>query len=92
MTITKTEIVELENKLIEGIKKSDITFLDKVLHNDLLFLAPNGQAITKAMDLASHQAGEMVVEQLIPTIEELKNPPSKKVDLNCPYKGPTSNL
>ena len=71
MNITKNEIIELENKLVEGIKKSDITFLDKVLHNDLLFLAPNGQIITKAIDLASHQAGEMLVEQLIPTIEDI---------------------
>ena len=71
MNITKTVIAELENKLVEGIKKSDIVFLDKVLHDDLLFLAPNGQLITKAIDLASHKAGEMTVEQLIPTIEEI---------------------
>ncbi len=71
MNVTKNEIIELENKLVEGIKKGDITFLDKILHNDLLFLAPNGQIITKAIDLASHQAGEMIVEQLIPTIEDI---------------------
>lgn len=69
--ITETEIINLENELVEGIKKSDITFLDKILHNDLLFLAPDGQVITKAIDLASHQAGEMVIEQLIPTIEKI---------------------
>ncbi|MEP7265413.1 MAG: nuclear transport factor 2 family protein [Bacteroidota bacterium] len=72
MKISREEIVELEYKLIKGIKESDIHFLDKVLHNDLLFLAPNGQIITKAIDLASHKAGEMVVEELIPTIEEIK--------------------
>lgn len=71
MKITKNEITDLENKLVDGIKNSDITFLDQVLHNDLLFLAPNGQIITKAIDLASHQAGEMIVEQLILTIEEI---------------------
>lgn len=71
MTITKDQIIALEHQLVEGIKKSDVAFLDKVLHNDLLFLAPNGHIITKAMDLASHQAGEMLVEQLVPTIENI---------------------
>lgn len=71
MKITKNEITDLENRLVEGIKNSDIAFLDKVLHNELLFIAPNGQIITKAIDLASHQAGEMIVEQLIPTIKEI---------------------
>lgn len=71
MKITKNEITKLENTLVEGIKNSDITILDNVLHNDLLFLAPNGQLITKAIDLASHQAGEMIVEQLTLKIENI---------------------
>lgn len=72
MYITKNEITDLENKFVEAIKNSNIVILDKVLHNDLLFLAPNGQVITKAIDLASHQAGDMLVEQLIPTVEDIK--------------------
>lgn len=71
MQITKERITELENKLAEAIKSSDLAFLNKVLHDDLLFLAPSGQMITKAMDLASHRAGEMIVEQLVDRIEEI---------------------
>lgn len=71
MKITREEIVELEHTLIEAIKKSEVSFLDKILHDDLLFLLPNGEVITKATDLASHQAREMVVEKLIPSIEEI---------------------
>jgi hypothetical protein len=71
MKISRTEIEELEYLLIEGIKTSDVVLLDKLLHDDLLFLAPNGQVITKAIDLASHRAGDMTVEQLIPTIEHI---------------------
>jgi hypothetical protein len=55
-----------------GIRTSDIKFLDKILHDDLLFIAPNGQTVTKKMDLASHRAGEMEVEQLIPKFEDIK--------------------
>jgi ketosteroid isomerase-like protein len=67
----ESKIKDLENQLVEAIKKSDIAILDQMLHNDLLFLAPNGQLITKAMDIASHQAGQMIVEELILTIEEI---------------------
>jgi ketosteroid isomerase-like protein len=71
MNVNETEIIKLENQLIEAIKASDVVALDKLLHNDLLFLAPNGQVITKAMDLASHQANEMIVEELTPTFEAI---------------------
>src|SRR5688572_9244309 len=71
MKITKEAIVEIEYKLIEGIKTCNISFLDSLLHDELLFMVPNGQVITKEMDLASHRSGEMVVEQLIPAIEEI---------------------
>jgi hypothetical protein len=71
MSISRTDIIELENQLLKGIKKNNIGLLEEILHDDLLFLAPNGQIITKAIDLASHQKGEMIVEQIIQTIEEI---------------------
>ncbi|MCE2998134.1 MAG: nuclear transport factor 2 family protein [Cyclobacteriaceae bacterium] len=66
------EIIGIENQLIEAIKTSDVTMLDRMLHNDLLFIAPNGQAVTKEMDLASHRSGQMEVEQLIANFESVK--------------------
>ena len=72
MELNKDETIAIEYKLVEGIKMSDIAFLENVLHDDLLFIAPNGQTITKSMDLASHRAGEMVVAYLVPTFEEIK--------------------
>jgi ketosteroid isomerase-like protein len=70
--MVKEEIIEIENQLIKAIKASDVEFLHKILHNDLLFIAPTGQTITKEIDLASHRAGHMVVETLTPTFEEVK--------------------
>lgn len=69
MAIQKEDILAIENKLIDGIKNSDVAFLDSVLHDELVFIAPNGQVITKQMDLASHKAKEMIVEHLVPTFE-----------------------
>lgn len=66
------EIITLENQLIEAIKTSDVNSLDRMLHGDLLFIAPNGQTVTKEMDLASHRSGQMEVELLIASYENVK--------------------
>jgi ketosteroid isomerase-like protein len=71
MEIRKEEIIELEQKLIKGISASDIQFLNDILHDDLLFIAPNGNVITKEMDLTSHKSGEMEVKKIIPIIEAI---------------------
>ena len=71
MPITKTEITDLENKLVEAITNGDIDFLDQALHADLLFMVPNGTVITKEMDLASHKAREVIVEALVAKIEAI---------------------
>lgn len=70
--LTKELIESLEAKLIEAIRKNDLEFLEHIIHKDLLFLAPNGETITKEMDLKSHRSGEMVVDHLDVKIEELR--------------------
>jgi hypothetical protein len=67
--IEKEDVIKLENHLIEAMQISDIDTLDQLLHDDLLFIAPNGQTITKEMDLDSHKSGAMIIEHIIPTIE-----------------------
>jgi ketosteroid isomerase-like protein len=72
MKISREDVFHMETVLVKAIKSSDVELLDSILHDDLLFIAPNGQVITKQMDLDSHRAGEMSVEQLLPTVEEVK--------------------
>ena len=69
--MNKEIIRNLELQLIEGIRTGDIEFLERILHDDLLFLAPNASIVTKESDLNSHRTGEMVVERLLPTFEEI---------------------
>lgn len=57
--------------MAEAIKKSDVSLLEEMLHDDLLFMAPDGQIVTKAADLASHRAGSMEVQGLAVTIERI---------------------
>jgi ketosteroid isomerase-like protein len=72
MKLVKEEIIKFEYQLIEAIRKSDINFIETVLHDDLLFLAPNGHIITKEMDLTSHRLKQMTVDELVPTFEDFK--------------------
>ena len=68
----KEEIIKLEYQLIEAIKTGDRNFIENILHDDLLFLAPNGQVVTKEMDLTAHKAGQMIVEELVAQFEDFK--------------------
>jgi hypothetical protein len=61
-----------ELELIRGIRAGDIAYLERILHPDLLFIAPDGMVVTKEMDLASYKRGDMVVEALTPTFEDIR--------------------
>ncbi len=68
--LTKAEILALEDELFDAIKSAKIEAPDKFLHDDLLFVIPNGSTITKTMDLDSHSKGEIRVEKLERSYEE----------------------
>lgn len=72
MTIQKNDVEQMELHLIEAIKCSDIAFLDKTIHDDLLCMGPDGGTITKQMDMESHRKGDMVVEKLEHHIEDIR--------------------
>lgn len=72
MAISKDSILQAEYELIEGIRRSHIPTLERLLHDDLLFLAPDGRMITRKMDLDSHRRGDMVVEALTPAFEDVR--------------------
>jgi hypothetical protein len=69
--ITKEKILEKETELLKAIESRDIDKLEHLLHEELLFILPGGETITKKMDLDSHRAGEMVVEKLKTSYEKL---------------------
>jgi hypothetical protein len=61
----KTEaVVNAEIELLTAIKKADVPVLEKMLHDDLLFNLPNGNTITKELDLESYRLGRMQIEML----------------------------
>ena len=70
--LTENSILKQETKLHSAIKNSDITALDELLHDDLLFILPSGQVITKEIDLNTYRDGALKVDELLPEIENLK--------------------
>lgn len=70
--ITRQEVIEAENKLFSAQLVSDVDILDQLLHNDLIAVAPTGQVLTKKMDLDSHKAKTMVIEDASTIIDEIK--------------------
>ena len=70
--ITREEIVEVENKLFSAQLVSDVDILDQLLYDELIAVAPTGQVITKEMDLNSHRAKTMIIEEASTEIDDIK--------------------
>jgi ketosteroid isomerase-like protein len=66
MTI-KQQIIENESLLLKAMQTNNITSLDNLIHNDLLFNTPDGQTVTKEMDLEAYRSGKVNFQSLTPT-------------------------
>ncbi len=69
--LNKQKIIAIESQLLEAMKSSNVEILDQLLHDDLLFVLPNGDVITKQMDLETHQAGNLVLEEITSSIDAI---------------------
>ncbi|WP_175622202.1 nuclear transport factor 2 family protein [Chryseobacterium schmidteae] len=70
--ITIENVVEAENMLFSAQLVSNVEILDQLLHDDLLAVAPTGEIITKEMDLNSHKAKTMIIENASIEIDDIK--------------------
>ena len=70
--IQREEVVDAENKLFSAQLISDVETLDQLLHNDLIAVTPTGQVVTKEMDLSSHKAKTMIIEDASTEIDDIK--------------------
>jgi hypothetical protein len=71
-TITREIVIEAENKLFSAQLVSNVDILDQLLHDDLVSVAPTGQIVTKEMDLNSHKAKTMIIEDASTEIDSIK--------------------
>lgn len=57
--LTKDLIIELEERLIEAMKNSNIQELDALLADDVIFTAHTGSIHTKEEDMDAHRSGNI---------------------------------
>lgn len=69
--IRKSEIIEQEDKLCKAITESNISTLEELLHDDLLFVIPSGEAINKEIDLRTYRDGALKIDKINSHIEAL---------------------
>jgi hypothetical protein len=70
--IQREDVVDAENKLFSAQLISNLEILDQLLHNDLIAVTPTGQVVTKEMDLNSHKAKTMIIEDASTEIDDIK--------------------
>ena len=58
------EVVNAEIEVLTAIKKADVSVLEKMILDDLLFNLPDWNTITIELDLESYRLGKMKIETL----------------------------
>ena len=53
----KNQIITCEKKLLDAFMNTDLEIIDELLHDDALFVYPNGQPVTKTMVLDNYRSG-----------------------------------
>lgn len=68
----EAEIRGCEAQLCTAMLNSDLSVLDILIADDLLFVGPTGELATKAMDLELHRTGNTRFHELIPKELEIR--------------------
>jgi len=63
MSDTET-VVAAERALQAAMRGSDVAALERLLHPDLLAVAPDGSLVDRAADLAAHRSGRFAIAAL----------------------------
>ncbi len=60
-------ILACEKELLTAILNNDIESLDAFLHDDLLFIIPSGETVTKETDIAAYSSGKISLRSVTPS-------------------------
>lgn len=68
----EAEIVACEQQLYTAQLSSNISLLQELLSDELLFVGPSGEIFTKQMDLELHRSGSINMTKLEPKEQEIR--------------------
>lgn len=58
------QIIKCEENLMDAMKVGNIVAFDELLHDDLIFIIPTGDVITKSIDIENYWSGIMKVDDI----------------------------
>lgn len=67
-----TEIIKLEEQLIQAIIQSDLQVLQLLLHEDMLFVNHFGMLLTRDQDLAPHANGDLKIKSIVTSDQHIQ--------------------
>ncbi|HWY37564.1 MAG TPA: nuclear transport factor 2 family protein [Bacteroidia bacterium] len=65
MAENKTQIIELEKKLLDAFGNKDLKTIDDLVHDNALFIYPNGLTVTKAMVIENYRSGNSAFSTIV---------------------------
>lgn len=68
----EAEIVACEKQLYTAQLSSNVSLLQELLSDELVFVGPSGEIFTKQMDLELHRSGSINVTKLEPKEQEIR--------------------
>jgi len=60
----KEIVLSKERELLDAMKNSNIGKLDELIHQDLIFNTPDGQTITKMMNIEAYKSGNIHINEI----------------------------
>ncbi|MEL6384933.1 MAG: nuclear transport factor 2 family protein [Cyanobacteria bacterium J06626_18] len=69
---SESQIIELEERLRQGMLTSDVAELDALIAPELLFTNYQGQLVSKQQDLDMHRSGVLKLKELIPSDQRIQ--------------------
>lgn len=70
-TSVREQILEAEHQLTEAMRHNNVQLLDALLHEDLLFITPDGNTVTKEQDLEAHRSGDILITEIRTETEQI---------------------
>lgn len=66
------QIQNLENRLLEAMKTSNVQELDALIADDLIFTSHTGVLFTKQDDLDAHASGNIEIFDIVPSEQKIR--------------------
>ncbi len=71
MSAAEQQVLQNEEKLLKAFKNNDVEILEELLHDDLIFIIPSGEIITKAKDIENMKSGNLQVSEIFSNNQNL---------------------